>query len=298
MSMVAATVLANCHSLPLAEALALVGRDIAASSYIDVNFLHQPEMMAKAEAALQDEARMILSINLSDRFGELATERLKERCGARLRSFTNLHFAGLHPDITYLGPMNRRVKGSLGDYHSKIVLFCFASGRNERDCLGLFNGAFYQKAGYFGMFETAAQSLRQRDEACDIGFAAAFLDMVREVPCLYSINHPTGDVLLALAKVLAAACGSAIAPFGASYFQNHLAANCIWPIYDELAEHHGLRYRTPPYFVAARGAGRRALALAEFVASSYAAYGEAAVTEELVSAVRKMPFYDVFSGCA
>jgi len=287
-------VIANCHCLPLADALTLVARK-ADADFIDVTFAEQPHMLAKIDKLFSpDAAEVVFSFNLSENFGRIATTALRPVLGPRMITFTNIHFAGLHPDITYLGPMGQRINGFFGDYHSKLVLFCFAQGRSAAQCLALFNGATYERVGFFESYAAAAAELLQRDGACDVKFAASFLEMLRERPCLYTLNHPTGAVFLELAKRLAAAADFQVADFGPAFFQNHLSVNYVWPVYDEIAEHHRLAYRSPFYFLRPTDRAARAATLEEFIAGCYEAYARAEFNE-FAAMVRALPFFKSFS---
>jgi hypothetical protein len=287
-------VIANCHCLPLADALTLVARQ-ADADFIDVTFAGQPHMVEKIDRLFSDHAAdVVFSFNLSEHFGRIATAALRPVLGQRMTTFTNIHFAGLHPDITYLGPMGQRINGFFGDYHSKLVLFCFAQGRGVAECLALFNGATYERLGFFQSYAAASAELLQRDAACDVKFAAAFLDMLRDRPCLYTVNHPTGEVFLELGKLLAAAADFQVADFGPAFFQNHLSVNYVWPVYDEIAEHHRLAYRSPAYFLRPVDRTARGATLQEFIAGCYAAYSRAPFNE-FAAMVRGLPFFNSFA---
>jgi hypothetical protein len=287
-------VVGNCHCLPLADAFALCGR-VASTDFIDVSFTQQPAMAAKIDALADPNAYdVVFSIPLHDNFGQLATDRLRTLLGDRLRTHTNIHFTGLHPDITYIGAMHRRVPGFFGDYHSKIVLFSFVTGRSARDAQALFNGQTYQRLGYFDHYAASAAELRQRDGVCDIKFANAFLEMVPREVTMYTFNHPTGRVFLTLAAAMANAAGIKFIRHGMPVFQNHLSTNYIWPVYGEIAEHHQLAYRTPPVFIRAAQRGPRSVDLGEFIAGSYAAYTSADL-EDLRQMAASLPFYAAFS---
>lgn len=287
------TVIANCHSLPLAEAMALfLGQGRV--DFLDINFLQSPESQNKI-AQLHTQGGKIFTQNLSDKFGKLETKELRSARGKDVVSFTNIYFTGLHPDITYLGQMGRRIQSPLRDYHSKLVLFAFAAGRTEDECLSMFNGQIFEKIGYLDEFEKSATSLRERDDALDIKFADRFLDRVRKVPSLLTINHPTAEILGDLAEMLLSSVGAKFTPAPQWLLQNQLAASVIWPIYDEIAEFHGLSYRTPQCFFRARSAGQpRALALKEFIQDSYLCYRDPKLTD-LTKTIRNLPFFSEFA---
>jgi len=223
-------VIANCHSLAVADAMAIGARHVI-TDFIDISFSKEPHMVEKIDRCFSKDApEFLLSFNLSEQFERLHTPRLRAHFGSRLTVFSNLHFAGLHPDITYIGPMGHRIKGFLGDYHSKLVLFSFATRYSVDKCLGLFNGLTYEKLGFFDEFQTSAAELIQRDETCDVKFGATFLDILKSEPSLYTINHPTGPVFIELSARLASYCGLDFVATSRVNFQNHLSNNYIWPV--------------------------------------------------------------------
>lgn len=287
-------VVANCHCLPLADAFDLTGVSLEKTDFIDVNFLGEAHMREKVDALYAEPDWRAVSLNLSANFERIETGRLKDVLGARLTTFTNIHFDGLHPDITYVGGMGERVASAIGDYHSKIVLGAYVCGLNWQDCLALFNGNTYEKLGYYQAYADSARTLIHRDESCDVKFARAFLDMARDIPVLYTVNHPTGPVFLALAERLAAALGVDYVAYPPGFFQNHLATANIWPVYDEIAERHSLKYRTPQHYVLAKGNGPRALGREDFVRRSYEAYDRIADRAKLRDITVNMPFFPSF----
>jgi hypothetical protein len=288
-------IVANCHCLPLADAFALCVPS-ADTDFIDVNFANTPDMLARtALLASAPDGQIIYTQPISDRFAELGTDALRQRLGsAGVITFTNIHFSGMHPDTTYLGKMGARLQSFFGDYHSKLVLFCYVSGRSIGDCVGMFKGTIYQKLGYLDAFRQSSEELLGREKGIDVQFAEPFLAMARRMPTLYTINHPTGPVFLALAEAMARYGGLPFARFDPSMFQNHLAVNYIWPVYDTIAEHNRLAFRSAPYFVTRSQRASRAFGLPEFVAGYYAAY-EGAGTEAMRQAVTTLPFYAAFA---
>ncbi len=287
-------VIANCHCLPLSDAFNLSCRGVEIADFIDVNFITEPRMVEKIDLIHRDEDWRVMSFNLSANFGRIETNTLKQLLGPRLKTFTNIHFDGLHPDITYDGGMGQRVASALGDYHSKIVLGSYVSGRSWEDCLRLFNGSIYENLGYYQEFDNSAMTLSERDTWCDLKFSPTFIAMAKECPVLYTINHPTGAVFIKLAELLALSQGLGWVPFPPEFFLNHLSTSNIWPVYDEIAEFHGLKYRTPQYYIGAQGGGSRLLSRAEFVQKSYESYKIIDDQGKFLEVIAGLPFFETF----
>ncbi len=288
-------VIANCHCLPVADALALCVEGVT-TDFIDVNFAHTAEMqrrIAELEPALSGQ--IVYTQPLSDRFDTIATDALRQRLGANsVATFTNVYFSGLHPDITYIGQMGARLQSFFGDYHSKLVLFCYVTGRSTADCRNMFDASVYEKIGYLDAFRLSSEELLGRDKSIDVRFAEQFLELARKTPTMYTVNHPTGPVILALAEALAHHSGLSFVRFDPTHFQNHLASNYIWPVYDAIAEHNRLEFRSALYFVTNFRRQSRAISLPDFIAGSYAAYS-AVETEAMQQAVKALPFYNSFA---
>ena len=290
----AVTIIGNCHSLPLADAFALCGAGLT-SDFIDLNFAELPEMATKIEALKADTPPLVFTQPISSTHGKLATDLLRQQLGHdRVITYTNIHFIGLHPDITYLGHFGSRVESFLGPYHSKLVLFSFVTRRSVDDCIQLFNGETYDAVGYMAAFEQSAAELRYREDACDVRFAETFLEMVRQAPSLFTVNHPTAPVFLELAGAMAGHAGLEFRQFEPHFLVNHLANSYIWPVYDAIAEHHQLAYRTPQFFVNTAGRRSRASTLTEFVAGCYASYAGGDF-HQLATMVTSAPFFPGFA---
>ena len=284
------TVIANCQSLVIGEALALCGHDIDVS-FIDVNFLNDPATAAKvARLQVSGPDTLAVTVPLSAAFGPLETTELKALLGDRLATMTNLFFGGLHPDITYLGAMGARIPAVMGDYHSRLALFGYVTGRGKADTMALFAPQALQRAGYMDIFGESAAELRRRDEGLDLRLAEPFLAMTREVHSMFTVNHPTAPPVLHLARMILGWFGLPHTAHGPLLLPNHLVNNYVWPVHDALAEAHGLAWRTPLAFVRANQPRGRSMDLAGFVAASFGAY-DMAGREQMREAVEAMDFF-------
>ncbi|MFZ2989254.1 WcbI family polysaccharide biosynthesis putative acetyltransferase [Ideonella sp.] len=266
-------VIGNCQASPLASALgALPG--IAVAQAVPLHLAQTPafkQIETELESVLADPEAVVFTFNVSDHHGRFSTQALRQRRD-RVVTITNLHFSGLHPDVTYLGSMGSRLHSPMGDYHSRIVLDAFLAGCTTAECAARFNGRVYAESGYFDAYAEAEQTLLARDEGLDVKFAAQFLAMVPEVPTLYTMNHPTAVVIQAFAARLAAHLGRELPIFPVHYLRNHLGEGAWWPVYGEIAEAAGLKYRTPMVFQQPRPRGGKLLTLPEMIERSYAAY--------------------------
>ncbi len=287
------TVIANCHCLPISQIIALIAPD-AAVEFIDVNFLADPLHNQRAHQLEHDDGtRIIFSFFFGDEWGAVSTSRLRSIYGERLFTFTNIHFSGLHPDITYLGGMGSRIPAALGDYHSKLALFSYATKRTKEMCLDLFNDEIYRAVGYYDNFAESKLQLIRRDSRNDIKFSEIFLNMALIQPSLYTFNHPTDSVLLKLSEALCSTANITTQVIPDSYLQNVLSQNSIWPIYSEIKDFHNLPYLCPQAFVTPFRYESRALSFADFISESYSFYSNLN-QKDLLNNILALPFFNGF----
>jgi len=288
-------IIANCHSMSLARALSLSARDLTVS-FIDINFLgrdNENEVTSKIYGSGSENLR-VFSFPLGEQFPLISSKELLGLLGERFKTFTNIRFDGLHPDMTYIGSRTNRLHGVLGAYHSKILAYAFVKGMSIRDCVRMFDRTVYEKLGYFGQFELAKQNLYSRDKFCDLKFAGRFISILKERPSLYTFNHPAGHVFQALARDISEFSEYKFVDFDPSCGLNELSNNYIWPIYNEIAEFHGLPYRTPQYFVDSQSFSSRALSLEEMVKGSYRFYS-GLNPDDLLERVSQEQFFQEFN---
>ncbi len=297
------TVIANCHAGPLAQLLAFAGRGLDVDG-IFIDTWHNPdsECRQKADALLVDAGPddIVFAFNLSSEFGTLETSHLRSALGERMTTFTNVRFDGVHPDQSYFGPFGGRWPNFLSEYHSKIVVHSFAAGRSVADCLSLFNGKVYERLGYYDIFDRSAAELLRRDAMCDVKFAETFLDLVRNEYSLLTFNHPTSIVFDNLTRMLCAHRSLPFLQFEPTLYPNPLVQVVIWPVLDEVAEHHRLPYRTPQYFVAPPGgyvaSGSRSISLEDYVAKCYHFYETRLPRDHFVETAHQADLDGVFRG--
>ena len=275
------TVIANCHTGPLAQILAFCGRGIKLDGIFVDNWDNLASEDRKKADVLQDtlgDDSLVFSFVLSAAFGQLETAGLRKLLGDRLVTFTNVRFDGLHPDMTYFGPFGGRWSGLLADYHSRIVMHSFSAGRSASECAQMFRGEVYEDLGYFEVFDTSATELKRRDLACDVRCADNFLELIQQEYCLLTFNHPTSIVFSSIVKALCQYAHIEYVAFEERLYPNPLVQSVIWPIYNEVAESLRLPYRSPQFFSQpptgyVQGSSR-SLSIPEFVHGCYDFYSK------------------------
>lgn len=266
-------VVANCQVQPIAKSLASIcGVDQVIAIPIHLHGTKHFDLPAKEfyEITQADDC-VILTFQNSARFGDFSSDSL-QAIHHKVFTITNIHFTGIHPDITYIGDRGGRLQSPIGDYHSKLVLHSYLTGRSVKQCLERFQGKEYEAVGYFDEYKKSAMELINRDQGNSIQFSKCFLEIIKEHPSLYTINHPTGFVFQEYTNLIAEKLGLNFVKFPHVMLPNYLANSAWWPVFDELAETHGLKYKSPMVFKQPDALGGKLIVLEEFVHASYKLY--------------------------
>jgi len=266
-------VIANCQVQPIVKGLSALA-DVEKIVGLPIHLFGSPffqKPQEKFRTLVESHDVTVLSFLLGDRFGEYETRKLKQAM-PRLLTVTNVYFSGLHPDITYIGGQGGRLQSPLGDYHSKIILHSFVTSRSKSDCLERFSGKVYEKLGMFDEFEKSKNELIGRDIGIDFPFGKIFLEMVKERPSLYTVNHPTAFVFQAYIIYLAGLLGLRAHCMPLEILPNYLADTAWWPVYNEIGEYHSVQYSMPMVFKQPDNLGGKFIDLEELIDRSYVDY--------------------------
>lgn len=277
--------ISNCQVQPLKHGLANVCRDIE----IDIIPVHVIAPGKRAEVFSKYVANKatytcVLSVALSDEFGPLASSVIKNSFAPLpVLSIANIYFDGTLPDICYVGGLNARVPGPISEYHSRIAVLGYLMGLPVETTVRMYCDAVYRHLGYYDSFQQSLDEMARRDAETDIPLGDLLETKVREGNCFLSHNHPTslimaayinkvGDVLVQ--RGLAEPSGLKLSQ---ETFINFLAQSVIFPVYPEIAAHHGLPYETSYVFRTATVGDEpsKTIALEDFVRAEYRAFQSA-----------------------
>lgn len=245
-------VISNCQCQPLKHALSL-HCDGVTFDLLGVHLL-QPGDREREVASFVKMAKekydVVISIPLSDDFGSISLSRIRSTFeGKFVGTISNIFFAGFHPDLTYVGGLSQRLESPLGDYHSKLALLGFLSGRTAAETAELYCHSVYERIGFYDQFAASIAELEHRDLGVEVGIAADLPALLTQELCFLSVNHPTSWLFDFYAAKIARWLTDkgvsktrhwASGPMGLT---NHLASAAIFPIYPEIAERHGLSKR-------------------------------------------------------
>jgi len=215
------------------------------------------------------QADYILSMQFPEQFEGIGLRHLHERFPGKVITLCPVEFRGLYPDVLRLGEPHAPVNGPMAT-HSGLVLCGFLTGLDEAACLRLFRSETFEAFGYYAAWDRSRAEFYKREEFVDIKIAHEFFDRVRTEPLMLTDNYPATILYQMICERI---CSRLDQPFRripvgiGSGIQAHPA---VWPVYDEIAAHHGLTYRTSRMFVR----DWAAFDLRSFVRSSYSAYRE------------------------
>jgi hypothetical protein len=240
-------------------------------------------------------ADAIVTATIGDDWGALSTRALVERFPGKVLTHTPIYYAGVHPDITYLGSTGRRLRSPLGDYHSRIVIASYLDGLDEERCAARFDGEGFEAMGYEALATTSADEYLARDRDVDVKFATTLLERLAARPQLLTLNHPNASAISALAARTCGALGQPMHAHCAALQPSVLDSDVIWPVHGFWADRLRLPYRTADVF----WRGHYLIPLEEFVWRSYrgyAAVGDAALRGALEARAAGSPTPGVSHG--
>lgn len=175
-------------------------------------------------------------------------------------------FKAYHPDLTYLNCNEKWVDGPTNHYHSAIVYACFKAGLNEVDTLKCFNGNFFERCGYMGLWQAERDRLVEEVSRTGVDISVPIRRWGREEAFMYSINHPKIRVLQDISTELIRLQGR-VPVIGVTPHDN-LASGPHFAVYPEIAESLGVAGT----YVFKNAENYRSFGLKEFIQQSFAVY--------------------------
>jgi hypothetical protein len=179
----------------------------------------------------------------SDQFRGLRAQELEADFPGRVLTIPSINFSGLQPDIVQLGTIRARLPAPIGS-HSRLIVSGYLRGGGVEQTLSLFRDEVFAEFGLFDRWAIAEAELRQRDASCDVKVTDDLIELCRRQPAMLTENHPDGPVYVAVVKQLAALIGLAFSEPPCAMLPPIHSLSTVWPIYDSVAEHHELPYRT------------------------------------------------------
>ncbi|WP_347302278.1 WcbI family polysaccharide biosynthesis putative acetyltransferase [Croceibacterium sp. TMG7-5b_MA50] len=148
-------------------------------------------------------------------------------------------FRAYHPDLIYLHHRGRPLGGPISHYHSAIAFACYLEGIGAADAIGYFNGGFYERCGYLGLWDAERDRLLGAFAAEGLDIRPYFRDWGRRAAFMYSYNHPRIRPLYDMASAVLAHLG--MVPRRSDLLpHDNLANSAIFPVYPEIGETLGV----------------------------------------------------------
>lgn len=213
-------------------------------------------------------ADVVVTQELSDAYGELATTRLSS-CARAVVVIVNVHFDGYLPDCAYVGPMGKRLKSPVGDYHSRVVYEAWHAGLPLDDAIS--KVLQYSADSALRAFERAHVELERREASADVKICDRLLDPETGSRSMFTFNHPKIELhKIYLARVFKY-LGITLPDTTCT---DPLAQHTHWPLYPGVIQAHALRgpHGDELRFVASQSLGGQVFTLGQFVEASYRAY--------------------------
>jgi hypothetical protein len=153
-------IISNCQVQPLKHGLAQTCNKVEIET-IGVHIVPEVErgQIFSSFIEKKNHYKFVLSVQLSDDFGALSSQQIEKSFHPTPVFFiSNLTFRGTHPDITYIGGLNQRAPGPIGDYHSQIALLTYLMGLNPIEAAKMYCDGIYTRLGYYDEFVNAFHS--------------------------------------------------------------------------------------------------------------------------------------------
>jgi hypothetical protein len=262
-------VIGNCQGPNIARALHLA----AGCSVLGVEVM---SYVGKSEELIADvqEADVVFSCLLSDKWGRISTSVLRDELKDRLLTYNSVYTSAVFPDVCYIGSMGQRFSSPMGDYHSQLVVDKFLDGGSWRAAAASLRQGLAAEACR-ERFEASMQETRRREAAADIKMGDWLEDALRREAVMMTVNHPTSSVFNELAARVAERIGATAAVSAGNRLHNSLIQDVVWPVHDWVGDALGLAYRTPQVF----GRSATTMDLDTFCALSYEMYAQQGLTK-------------------
>lgn len=243
------------------------------------------EKSLEVYSRIRSEFDLVITAPLSDLYGPLSLSNLQNELSEnRLITIPNIYFSGLHPDLTYLGGLGRCVQSPIGDYHSKLAIIGFLTGRSVSETCELYNLNDFLKLNYNEAVKDSFRELQHREKSLDVTVSDIIEDNFRHVPCFMTVNHPTSFLLSLFVERLSNFIKSRgiidriIPKLNYHFLPNPLAEAAVFPIYPDIASLNQLSFSGNYFFKSPRSEGfERVYSLCEFIRGEYSAFQDVGV---------------------
>jgi hypothetical protein len=233
-------VTSNCQTAGLAAAL----QELLPEVQVEALALTQPSLaeFARDYGPKIQSADAWLALTGND-----WVQRLLEKIPgleARCLRVPAVAFTAFHPDLCYAWNRETKSLTQAAHYNSLIGVWGYKRGLTAQATARFFTREVFAALGYFDHWGRCVDQLRwQFDHSVLKGhFDAFFLKLKRTGCFMHSINHPRLPVMTGMAEILVGKLGLEPTPGAHLDALPDALQSMIWPVYPEIAEHHGLKH--------------------------------------------------------
>lgn len=265
-------IVGNCHIYQIASSLELIAEESVKALRDPLNCKRDPSLMGAAKENVAQATHIGVISTFRDDFLDIFPEALD-----RTYMIPHVRSAAFQPDIVEFAIGGKRVEGRMEVSHSRLILFGFLRGLDVATTRRLFTEEAYRLLGYIDEWERSLAWARHQSELTGWNVEDLYETWRRRGCFTHTPNHPKLFVLSDLAHGFAIRSGIPVLFCDARDLQmDKAAAHSIWPVYPELARHHGFEGNLRFKFVT-RGQNiwenrKLTISLEEFITESYALY--------------------------
>lgn len=275
-----ALVVGDGRATDLARALNLVAADTSFTP-LDLRALGRRPTAGRVDDAVgvSGDVDFVVTTGAGRHVHALADDRIGTTFAGRpvLRTVP-LSFAGLHPDALRIRSLPALDDHGVAGFHSRIALYGFLRGLEPDETVRLYRHETYAALDHFAHWRRSLRRLEASDLATDLPYVEDCVPLLSQGLAMYTPEHPAPPLVLRwaqrlldglLRKDLVAARAWEPDPW---LLAPGTADGPAFPVYPEIAEHHGLGL--PGSYVFKGGGDRGAILhdLGAFVAHEYEAF--------------------------
>jgi hypothetical protein len=149
-----------------------------------------------------------------------------------------IRFSAFHPDLCYA--TNAATKAYTSPhYNSKIAVWCDRNELEISNAARLFNKGSYRALGYFAQWHVSEYITGQLFQDAGLStaeFARFFAAIKRRGAFMHSVNHPSIQTIVELARIVAIRLGADARTVDREIVLADGLAESLWPVYPEIAD--------------------------------------------------------------
>lgn len=252
--------ISNCQTHGLASALQMVNPDFCVTPIDHWTAVGDPERTRRA-ALEGGYTRVLVSPEIEDAGVDLT--------GApNLTRIPRVVFTAFHPDCVYALSEGEQVKGPLDAYHSMMLIAAHRRGLSVDDAQRLFNGAFFERAGYMDYWVPQRDRLVADYARFGLDISAGIRRWGRTSSFMHTVDHPKMICLYDIARAIFRSMG--VPDIGSEDLMppDNLSNGVSFAVYPEIGEMLGV----PGGYRFKRFNEYRHIGLEQLIAESYSAY--------------------------